>query len=49
MYLLPKPQQEKWYEGSYMIRYDGCIEKEKTGDVDGYPYMKMLQKEVEEG
>ncbi len=48
MYLLPKPQQEKWYEGSYMIRYDGCIVMEETGDVDGYPYMKMLQKEVGE-
>ncbi len=47
MYLLPRPQQEEWYEECYTIRYDGCIVLEETGDVDGYPYMKMLQEEVE--
>lgn len=48
MYLLPRPQQEEWYGGYYTIRYNGCIVLEETGGADCYPYMKMLQEEVEE-
>lgn len=48
MYLLPRPQQEEWYGECYTIRYNGCIVTEETGGVDCYPYMKMLQEEVEE-
>lgn len=47
MYLLPRPQQEEWYGDCYTIRYNGCIVSEETGGVDCYPYMKMLQEEVE--
>ncbi|MCI8974571.1 MAG: family 20 glycosylhydrolase [Lachnospiraceae bacterium] len=46
MYLLPRPQQEEWYEGYYALRYDGYIVLEETSGVDGYPYMKQLQEVV---